>query len=55
MTVKRRPKGRGKSTSRGANDELTLEEWKRRKSEETAGEPKSAKPDAQTELKGRPE
>lgn len=55
MTVKRRPKGRGKSTSRGANDALTLEEWKRRKSEETAEETKSPKPNAHTEMKRRPE
>jgi len=37
MTVKRRPRGRGKGKSVGRDDALTLEEWKRRKSDERAG------------------
>src|SRR5436190_6265687 len=43
MTVKRRPKGRGKS-NRG-DDALTLEEWKRRKSDQSPGTvPRKPKP-----------
>ena len=37
MTVKRRPRGSGKAIPRGRGDALTLEEWKRRKSEEGLG------------------
>ena len=43
MTVKRRPQGKGKS--RGRDDALTFEEWKRRKSDERTGAP-AAKPTA---------
>ena len=50
MTVKRRPKGRGKAAHEA--DALTLEEWKRRKSNETAGtapeKPKNASYKAKT-------
>jgi hypothetical protein len=37
MTVKRRPRGSGKAIPRGRDDALTLEEWKRRKSDDRAG------------------
>jgi len=58
MTVKRRSRGTGKS-HRG-DDALTLEEWKRRKSEERLKVPDTSKPPAarQTRIdrdeKGRP-